>query len=196
MNKSNRKKRNVINRENIVKIAAQLFIVEGYHGASINDIAKKMGVTKAALYYYFKDKREILKEITNRTIEPANKVIEIGKSGLPPKKRLEKIITVLIKSAAEMPETTLITFEMNNILPVKDRNVLKQHHDEVEKVVYDTIKEGVDQGIFKAKNIKMATFAILGASNSIYRWYRPDGELTPARIANQYVYLLANGYLK
>jgi AcrR family transcriptional regulator len=196
MNKLSRKRRNEINRENIVKIAAQLFIVEGYHGASINDIAKKMGVTKAALYYYFKDKREILKEITNRTIEPANKAIEIGRSALPPKKRLEKIIAVLIKSATEMPETTLITFEMNNILTAKDRSVLKQYHKEVEKVVYDTIREGVEQGVFKAKNIKMATFAILGAANSIYRWYRPDGELTPSRLANQFIYLLANGYLK
>jgi AcrR family transcriptional regulator len=189
------KKRNVINRENIIKIAAQLFIIEGYHGASLNDIAEKMGVTKAAIYYYFHDKREILREIINRTIEPANKVIEAGKSDLPPDKRLEKIITILVKYAAEMPETTLITFEMNNILPVKDRNILKQYHEEVEKVVYNTIEEGVAQGLFKVKNIKMATFAILGASNSIYRWYRSNGELTPTQIANQYIYLLANGYL-
>ncbi|MEJ2738897.1 MAG: TetR/AcrR family transcriptional regulator [Dehalococcoidia bacterium] len=195
MSKSTRKRRS-INRESIVKMAAQLFIIEGYHGASISAIASKMGVTKPALYYYFRNKREILREITNRTIEPANKVIEIGRSDLPPKNRLRKIITTLIKTSAEMPETTLITFEMSNILPVKDRNLLRQRHKEVEEVVYKTIEEGVAQGLFRTKNIKIATFAILGASNSIYRWYSPKGMLTPTKIANQFIDLLANGYLK
>ena len=196
MSKLVRKKRSEISRANIIKTAEQLFIIEGYHGTSTNAISKKMGVTKAALYYYFHNKREILREITNRTIEPANKVIEVGRSGLPPKKRLRNIIKVLIKTAAEMPETTLITFEMSNILPAKDRNLLRQRHKEVEEVVFNTIQEGVDEGIFKVKNVKMATFAILGAANSIYRWYRPDGELTPVQIANQYIDLLSNGYLK
>jgi AcrR family transcriptional regulator len=195
VSKSTRKKRS-ISRESIVKTAAQLFIIEGYHGASINAIANKMGVTKPALYYYFRNKQEILQEITNRTIEPANKVIEIGRSDLPPINRLRKIITTLIKVSAEMPETTLITFEMSNILPVKDRNLLRQRHKEVEEVVYKTIEEGVAQGFFRTKNIKMATFAILGASNSIYRWYSPKGTITPTKIANQFIDLLANGYLK
>lgn len=191
------KKKNIpINRENIIRVAERLFIIEGYHGTSLENIAREMGVTKAAIYYYIPNKREILREIINRTIEPAKEVIKVGKSNLPPKKRLRKMITMLIKYGAEMQETTLITFEMKNILPEKNRNALKYYHKQVGKVVCNTIQEGIDTGQFRIKDIKMASFAILGTANSIYRWYNPDGGLSPVQIANQFIHLLENGYIK
>jgi TetR/AcrR family transcriptional regulator, cholesterol catabolism regulator len=196
VSKAAKKKNIAINRENIIKAAERLFIVEGYHGTSLENIAREMGVTKAAIYYYIPNKREILKEIINRTFEPAKEVIAAGKSDLPPRKRLKKIITMLIKVGAYMQETTLITFDMKNILPDKSRETLIHYHKEVEKVVFNTIKEGVETGVFQVKDIRMATFAILGTANSVYRWYSPGGNLTPAQIAGKFVNLLENGYLK
>jgi hypothetical protein len=42
----------------------------------------------------------------------------------------------------------------------------------------------------------MACFAILTVSNGPYRWYRPGGSLTPVKIADQFIKLLENGYIK
>lgn len=50
-------------RERILEIALELFIEEGYDKTSIRDIAERLGTTKAALYYYFKSKSEILLEL-------------------------------------------------------------------------------------------------------------------------------------
>jgi TetR/AcrR family transcriptional regulator, cholesterol catabolism regulator len=196
VSRAGKKKTISVNRENIIRAAERLFIIEGYHGASLENIAREMGVTKAAIYYYIPNKQEILREIINRTIEPAKEVIKVGKSDLPPKKRLRKMITMLIKYGADMQDTTLITFEMKNILPEKNRNTLKYYHKQVEKVVCNTIKEGTEKGQFRVKDIKMASFAVLGAANSIYRWYNPDGGMSPTQIANQFIHLLENGYLK
>jgi len=50
-------------RERILDIALELFIERGYDKTSIRDIAEQLGTTKAALYYHFKSKADILLEL-------------------------------------------------------------------------------------------------------------------------------------
>ena len=47
-------------RERILTVAARLFSEKGFNATSIRDIANELGVTKAALYYHFTSKEEIL----------------------------------------------------------------------------------------------------------------------------------------
>jgi AcrR family transcriptional regulator len=51
-------------RARILTVALELFAGQGYAGTSIRDIAEAMGVTKAALYYHFASKEEILDAVT------------------------------------------------------------------------------------------------------------------------------------
>ncbi len=46
-------------RERILEVALELFVDQGYDGTSLRDIAKRLGVTKAALYYHFERKDDI-----------------------------------------------------------------------------------------------------------------------------------------
>ena len=50
-------------RERILDIAQELFTRQGYDKTSLRDIAERLGITKAALYYYFERKEEILLEL-------------------------------------------------------------------------------------------------------------------------------------
>ncbi len=50
-------------KEKILEEALKLFAQSGYMGTSMNDIASKLGVTKAALYKHYKSKQEILDRI-------------------------------------------------------------------------------------------------------------------------------------
>ncbi|MCF8480889.1 MAG: TetR/AcrR family transcriptional regulator [Rhodospirillum sp.] len=49
-------------RETVIREAAKTFSVKGYHGTSLDEVARVLGVTKAALYYYIPSKRDILYE--------------------------------------------------------------------------------------------------------------------------------------
>jgi AcrR family transcriptional regulator len=51
-------------RRRILAVALELFAVKGYAGTSIRDITEQMGLTKAALYYHFGSKEEILEAVT------------------------------------------------------------------------------------------------------------------------------------
>ena len=50
-------------RERILDIALELFINQGYDKTSLRDIAERLGITKAALYYHFERKQDILLEL-------------------------------------------------------------------------------------------------------------------------------------
>jgi AcrR family transcriptional regulator len=53
-------------REHILKVAEELFTTQGYDKTSLRDIAERLGITKAALYYYFGRKEDILLELHMR----------------------------------------------------------------------------------------------------------------------------------
>jgi len=50
-------------RERILDVALELFNEKGYDGTSLREIAERLGVTKAALYYHFERKEDILLEL-------------------------------------------------------------------------------------------------------------------------------------
>jgi AcrR family transcriptional regulator len=60
-------------RQRILAAAIELFAANGYAGTSVRDIAEAVGMTKAALYYHFSSKEEILEAVT----EPLLSEIEI-----------------------------------------------------------------------------------------------------------------------
>src|SRR5579863_703397 len=63
-------------RERILDIALELFLEQGYDKTSLREIAERMGFTKAALYYHFSSKTDMLMalhqrlhEVTERTLD-------------------------------------------------------------------------------------------------------------------------------
>jgi AcrR family transcriptional regulator len=183
-------------RDEVIRVATRLFAAKGYYATTLDQIAEEIGITKPALYYYITNKEDILRTIINRMLEPMQEAVDIVNSNLSPRDKLRNIMKTLIKSAAERKETTLLAFEQANILPKRSRDALRRRQKEVEHTVTQVLKEGVEQGCFIVSDIKMASFTILAASNWLYHWYRPEGKLTTAEIADHCIKLLENGYLK
>jgi len=182
-------------KEEVIRVAERLFAVKGYHATTLDEIAEEIGVTKPALYYYINSKEDILRSIINRILEPMNEVIQVGESYASPREKMARIIRILVKFSAERKETTLIAFEQAKLLPKRSSDVLKRRQEEVEKVVENILKEGMEKNIFYVTNTRMACFAILSVANWVYRWYQP-GKMTPDEIADHFINLLENGYVK
>ena len=58
-------------RESILEVATRLFIERGFDGTGLNDIADAVGLSRPALYYYFKSKEAILEELTTAVTRTA-----------------------------------------------------------------------------------------------------------------------------
>ncbi|MEV5958429.1 TetR/AcrR family transcriptional regulator [Streptomyces sp. NPDC051987] len=66
-------------RQRIQDVALELFAEQGYEKTSLREIAERLDVTKAALYYHFKTKEEILVSVFEDLIRPIEDLIEWGK---------------------------------------------------------------------------------------------------------------------
>lgn len=85
-------------KERIVETALELFAEKGYLGTSMNDIAKQLGFTKAALYKHYTSKQEIL----NRIVERMNEMdYERAKQFEMPEGNLTEIVAAYQKTPIE-----------------------------------------------------------------------------------------------
>lgn len=182
--------------DEIIRVAARIFAAKGYHATTLDEIAAELQVTKPALYYHVRNKEEILREIISKIMEPMETAIKVGNSSLPPREKIARIVEILTKFSTERKETTLIAFEELKILPKRSRDAIRRRQKSLENVLQQVLKEGENQGTFQLDDEKMVAFAILASSNWVYRWYRPDGYLSPTEIASKFVHFFENGYLK
>jgi AcrR family transcriptional regulator len=66
-------------RARIQEVALELFTEQGYDKTSLREIAERLGVTKAALYYHFKSKEEIVQSVAADRIEALDKLVTWAK---------------------------------------------------------------------------------------------------------------------
>ncbi|MBY8884669.1 TetR/AcrR family transcriptional regulator [Streptomyces sp. PTM05] len=66
-------------RQRIQDVALELFVERGYEGTSLREIAERLDVTKAALYYHFKTKEDILRGLVESYARPLDEVIAWGR---------------------------------------------------------------------------------------------------------------------
>ncbi|MFC9282319.1 TetR/AcrR family transcriptional regulator [Streptomyces collinus] len=67
-------------RQRIQDVALELFAEQGYEKTSLREIAERLDVTKAALYYHFKTKEEIIVSLFEDLTKPIEDLIEWGRS--------------------------------------------------------------------------------------------------------------------
>ncbi|NPA81856.1 MAG: TetR/AcrR family transcriptional regulator [Epsilonproteobacteria bacterium] len=80
-------------KEKILKIAAKYFAKHGFDSTSLDHIAKEAKITKAAIYYHFKDKASLYEEVLNKRLKILNIFLqEELKNKKDPKERLKTYI--------------------------------------------------------------------------------------------------------
>jgi TetR/AcrR family transcriptional regulator, cholesterol catabolism regulator len=189
------KKRNV-RKEQILKIAAQLFAAKGYHAVTLDEIAKRLNMQKASLYYYIKSKRALLEEISDILVAGAvDNLDKIPKSNLSPVEKLRHFIVNQIIANTNSSDLTAILYDKTSSI---DKGFYSRYNKFKKRGELDLqliLREGVAKGYFVIDDIQMASFLIFSACNWVYKWYKPSGRLKPEEIASAYIKLLENGYL-
>jgi AcrR family transcriptional regulator len=123
----------VSTRERILDVALELFTKQGFDGTSLREIAEKLGVTKAALYYHFASKDDILMALHMR-------LHDFGKDALG--EMAEEPVTLQRWSEllAEMVEQMLA---QRNLFLMHERNqaALEKLHSKAHDAEHDDIQD-------------------------------------------------------
>lgn len=97
----------IITRERIFQAALKLFAIHGFEGARMDKIAAEVGINKASLYFHFKSKEEIFRELFHDIIQKYSdkmKAIVAGYKDLPSKERLKAIYKEYLEYNLDNPE--------------------------------------------------------------------------------------------
>ena len=96
--------------ESLLGEALTLFITQGYHATTVEEIAQAAGLTKGAVYFYFKSKANVLKALLTRTdeltVEPT--LAAMSDAGSDPKARLNAFVRSQSVIGAEKTEYMLL----------------------------------------------------------------------------------------
>jgi len=189
-------KKQIVRKKQILKTATQLFASKGYHGVTLDEIAKELGIQKASLYYYIKSKRALLEEISE-TLVASNmgNLDKIPKSNLSPVEKLRQFIVNQIVTNTNSTDLASIFFDETSSIDYVFYSRFGKFKKRGERDLQLILREGVAKGCFMIDDIKMASFLIFSVCNWVYKWYKPNGRLRPEDIANEYIKLLENGYI-
>ena len=184
-------------REDILEAAAQVFRHKGFHGASMQDIAKAVNLQKPSLYHHVSSKQEILFELLDRALELLlERMTPIATQNISADERLRQMIREYLQILAENTDLSAVLLFEHRSLEGKQHARHVPNRDRFEALWRTVLADGVHSKKFVCEDISLATRAILGIMNWTITWYRPSGDLTIEQIADQYSNLLLNGLLK
>jgi len=180
-------------RAEILKSAAAAFRRRGYHGASVEQIADALRMTKGSLYYYFKSKEEILFFCHDWSLDLLLAALNEAREGeTSPDAQLRRLIVAFVHMILDELHGTALTLDPQALSPPLLRRIVAKR-DAFDQGLRRILKQGMDAGVFAPGDPKLLSFAILGAVNWINRWFDPRGAASSQQIAELFADYLVNG---
>jgi AcrR family transcriptional regulator len=180
-------------RDAVLRTAVQLFLEQGYHRATLNEVAERLNITKPALYNYFRGKDEILFECWSLGQERVDEFIaEIGAAGGSGLVRLRKLVHAYAEVMATDFGASLVRFDPRD-LTEKNSKIVRAAKKGIDRTFRQYITEGIADGSVKPCDAKLSAFAIAGSLNWIGHWYQRNGALSAEAIASEFAIRLTEG---
>ena len=138
-------------KKELLKIAYDMFLTQGYENTSVDEIIEKAQIAKGTYYYHFQSKEQMLEEVIDMMIDSETKMAEqvIGMDISVPQK-IVMILTSMKPTEAEQPIKNAL-FQPENVL--MHHKVRQKLINILTPILSEVIKEGVDEGIFECDNI-------------------------------------------
>jgi len=167
-------------REAILARAAELFARQGYTATSMNEVAAACGVSKAGLYHYVRDKRELLFQITAGHVARLEQVVaEVlgGQAGGDAEARLRALILRFVREYASAQHEHRVLTEDVRFLDEGERAQVLGAQRRVVAAFGDAIA-AVRPTLARNELEKPLAMLLFGMINWMFTWLRPDGSLT------------------
>lgn len=147
---------------------------------------------KGNLYYYFRNKEDILFACHQYSLDRLLALLEeVEQSPLPPDEKLRRLIGSFVHTILDELHGTALFLDLEALSPAHLKTVVVRR-DRFDHGMREVLEEGIRTGMFGQADAKLLSFAILGAVNWIPRWYNPAGPASSQDIADRFAdYLIA-----
>lgn len=182
-------------KRGILDAASRVFRRKGLHATGMRDIAAELGMAVGNLYYYFRDKDELLAFVQEDALAGLlDLAAQVRGTELPADARLARLIEEHVVRLNEGTPGSLAHLEVE-ALGEPWRQEVQERRDQYERAFREIIEEGMAAGVFRPADPKVSALAILGAVNWTVKWFRPDGGKSAREIGREHAELLVRGLL-
>lgn len=173
--------------------AAQLFATRGYPAATMQDVARACGVSKATLYHYVRDKHGLLAQITQGHVARLEDLVkQVQAQQLTPRDRLQELILRFMQAYASAEHEHRVLTEDVKFLDDTERQAVLGGQRRVVASFAAAI-EGVRPDLHGRQLDKPLAMLLFGMINWTFTWLRAHGPLTHASLAPLVVELFLGG---
>jgi TetR/AcrR family transcriptional regulator, cholesterol catabolism regulator len=183
-------------KDQVIRVAAELFREKGYVAASMRDLAQKLGIEAASLYSHIKSKEEILHtlcfEMATDFMASLNEVEK--EQGITAREMLRKgIIGHVQVMARDLTASAVFMNEHRHLSQPYLRDFLLLRINYINRFK-KMIEHGMASGEFKTNiDKKLAVMTLFSSLNWMPLWYNPESAIDPVELGVQLADMLVNG---
>ncbi|WP_445029965.1 TetR/AcrR family transcriptional regulator [Streptomyces sp. SAS_270] len=188
-----RRDRPAYDRASLLEVAVVVFNERGYDGTGMEELARRLGLSKSSIYHHVSGKEELLGLAVGRALDALFAVLDEDPGpDTTATARLEHVVHRSVDVlAAELPYVTLL-------LRVRGNSAVEQHalerRREFDHRVADLVtRAAAEGGVRDDIDPHLISRLLFGTVNSLIEWYRPEGDLPVAALADALTAVLFDG---
>jgi AcrR family transcriptional regulator len=179
--------------QELIDVATALFYERGFHGTSMREIAKLVGVGQGAIYYHVANKQELLYRIAKGSI---SELLAGGRNVLASYEtasdRLDAFVRFHVLYHTEHRLRSKVADDQLHALSEEQLAEVMAIRDGYEEILFSILEQGQRELGWRLRDTRITTFAIATMCTAVGVWYREGGRLAPQEIAETYVELVRN----
>lgn len=181
-------------RDQIRRAAARVFARDGFDRASMAQLARECGVSKAALYHYYDGKDAILHDLLRAyLIELRDRVRTAADGDGPAAGRLRAAVFAILRAYQGADDVHRLQINGFAMLPEDARRELRGYQREVYAAVAGVMREIAPGALAAEDRLRAATMSVFGMVNWYFMWSRDAGAAERAAYADTVTALTLNG---
>ena len=183
-------------RDELLRIAAELFASKGFRNTTVRDIADAAGILSGSLYHHFDSKESMVDEILSTFQEELfGQYDQILTSDADPRVKLEQAVRVSFDAIdRHHSEVAIFQNDAAYLGTLDGFGYLAERHAQSREVWRRLLREGAGAGVLRDDlDLDLVYRFIRDTVWVAVNWYRPGGSLSAAQVADQYVTILLGG---
>ena len=173
-------------RADVVAAAGRLFADRGYHGTSMRDLGRELGLLGSSLYAHVDSKQDLLVEVVEEGArlfqDSATRALSVQGSAHD---RLRALVVGHIDVVLDNQDVVRTFLNEARMLDDVHRSRVIAARDNYEQAFRAVIRNGINEGSFRADtDPKLSSIFILSILNAVQRWYKPGGEVGRGELAD------------
>lgn len=188
-----RRPRGTLTDEEILDVSSKLFRERGYDRTNLDDVAAALRVTKPSLYYYFRNKEEILLACISaayaRMREALAQADDPAYSG---RRRVELMLRIYMQVISDDTGVSIVLAD-DRVMSEAGQKQYREMRRELNAALEKRISQGVGDGSLQTNDVAMTAAALFGMFNWVSHWSPTRRAVGPEAISDHFFALVFGG---